>query len=223
MVCLLTALADIAVADFVDRTNLPVSVVVDISASGVSLLGTVFLSGFLCRLLGEADGDQGSSVWTVFRTLAWRRLVGADLLVTLLFVIGLIALVVPGLIAVNLFAIVGPVIDIEGKPVVAALRRSAHLVRRHFWSVALLVTLPEAVASEIEAVAPDSTSVRAILEDLAIRGLGQAVVEAAIGLVTVQLSYRLIALDRGPAARDGQEPGDAKIAGVPDGRRQPRA
>jgi hypothetical protein len=206
IVCILTALAETVVDDFIDPTNLPLSAVADLFASGVSLLGAVFLSGFLCRLVGEPD--ESASIRKVVRTLAWGRLVGADLLVTFLVVVGLIAFVIPGLIAVNIFAIVGPVIDIEDVSVIAALRRSAHLVRHHFWKVALLVTLPVAVASEIEAVAPDSTSVRAILETLAIRGLGQALVEAAIGLVTVQLCYRLIALDRAPHVVEGQGPSD---------------
>jgi hypothetical protein len=219
-VSILTALVETVVADFIDPANLPLLVFAGLAASGVSLLGAVFLSGFLCRLVGEAD--ESASVRKVLRTLAWGRLIGADLLVTLLVVIGLIALVIPGLIAVNFFAIVGPVIDIEDVSVIAALRRSAHLVRQHFWKVALLVTLPVAVASEIEAVAPDSTSVRAILEILAIRGLGQALVEAAIGLVTVQLCYRLIAVDRVPDAVKGQEPGE-KEEGLRDPGQEPRA
>jgi hypothetical protein len=199
---------DIAVDDLVDRTNLPASLVGDVSASGVSLLGAVFLSGFLCRLTGGAEeSDESLTIRKVFQTLAWGRLVGADLLVALLVVIGLILLVIPGLLAVNFFAVVGPVIDIEDTSVIAALRRSAHLVRGHFWAVALLITLPAALASELEAVAPDSISVRAILEILAVRGVAQAVVEAAIGLVAVQLCYRLIALDRAGPESENVRPG----------------
>lgn len=220
VVCILTAVAENIVTDFVDRSNLPISVVADLSASGVSLLGAVFLSGFLCRLAGEeGDRNEHASVRTVLRTLAWRRLVSADLLVTSLVVIGLIALVIPGLIAVNLFAVVGPVIDIEDQSVIGALRRSAHLVRRHFWTVALLVTLPVAVASEIEAIAPDWTSVKAALETLVIRGLCQALIEAAIGLITVQVCYRLIAADRARSAVEGHEPGGT-VAGIPGRRRE---
>jgi hypothetical protein len=85
--------------------------------------------------------------------------------------------------------------------------------------VALLITLPVALASEFEAVAPDWTGVRAILETLAIRGLGQALVEAAIGLIAVQLCYRLIALDHVPSAVAGQEPG-GMAEGLPDRRRE---
>jgi hypothetical protein len=209
VVSIVTALAEIAVEDLVDRANVPLSLLADLSASGVSLLGPVFLSGFLGRLVGEAeDGKESTTtVRRVLRTLPWGRLVLADVLVVLLVVIGLAALVIPGLLAINLFAVVGPVIEIENRPVIAALRRSAHLVRQHFWAVALLVTLPVAAASEIDSVAPDPISVAAILEILAVRGVAEALAEAAIGLVLVELCYRLIALDRQPAA-EGEEPGE---------------
>jgi hypothetical protein len=169
----------------------------------VVLLGTVFLSGFLSRLVREVEGgSERASVRTVVRTLPWGRLIGADLLVGLLVVVGLIALVIPGLAAIVFFAVVGPVIEIENRPVIAALRRSAHLVRRHFWPVALLVVLPLAVATGIfDSVAPHPDSLWAVLEILAIRGLAEALVEAAIGLTLVELCYRLIAVDR------VQEPG----------------
>jgi hypothetical protein len=209
-VCVVTALVEIALDHFVDRASLPLSLLADLSASGVSILGAVFLSGFLTRLVGDADdGSQSVSVREVVRTLPWGRLVGADLMVALLAVIGLIALVIPGLIAINLFAVVGPVIEIEDRRVIAALRRSAHLVRPHFWTVALLVTLPVAVASEIDNLAPHPSSVGAVLGILAVRGLGEALIEAAIGLISVKLCYRLIALDR---ARPAQRP-DMKMNG----------
>jgi predicted secreted protein len=127
--------------------------------------------------------------------------------VALLLIIGLLALVIPGLIVINLLGLVGPVIDIEDRPVFAALRRSAHLVRPRFWWVALLVILPLALASEIERFDPDPSSVRAVLEIIAVRGLAAGVAEAAIGLILVKLCYRLIELDRAAAAE--QQPGQA--------------
>ena len=149
------------------------------------------------------------------RTLPWFRLIRADILVAVLVVVGLIALVIPGLVAVNLFAVVGPVIEIENRPVIAALRRSAHLVRLQFWKVALLATLPVILASEIDSISPDHlTSAGAILEVLAIRGLAEAVVEAGIGLMLVELCYRLIALDRRQADAEGKErPGTCRRRG----------
>src|SRR5215469_1718277 len=187
------AVAEIVVEVFVDRANISVSLAGDLTASAVGLLGAVFLSGFLCRLVGGDGDEEDTSIRHVARTLPWWRLIRADLLVALVVVIGLIALVVPGLIAVNLLAVTGPVI--------AALRRSAHLVRGHFWAVALLATLPVALASEVDAFGPHPTSPTAVIELLAIRGPGDAVIEAAIGLILVKLCYRLIRLDRELAGR----------------------
>jgi len=205
VVSVLTAAAEVVADVFADQTSLPLSLLTALSASGVVLLGTVFLSGFLSRLVREVEGgSERASVRTVVRTLPWGRLIGADLLVGLLVVVGLIALVIPGLAAIVFFAVVGPVIEIENRPVIAALRRSAHLVRRHFWPVALLVVLPLAVATGIfDSVTPHPDSLWAVLEILAIRGLAEALIEAAIGLTLVELCYRLIALDR--AQEPGQE------------------
>jgi hypothetical protein len=190
------ALVDIAVTDLIDHSNLPLTTFGELSSSAVSVLGAVFLSGFLCRIVGEAEHDgEGASLGEVVRTLPWLRLVLADLLVVLLVVIGLLALVIPGLAALSLFAVVGPVIEIENQRVRTALRRSVHLVWPYFWWVTLLATVPLALSSELEYLAPEPNTVAEILEDLAIRGVGLGLLEAVIGLVLVELCYRLIALD----------------------------
>jgi hypothetical protein len=199
-VSLLTAVIEIVVDHFVDPGNVTLSLSAEISAAGVSLLGTLFLSGVLTRLVGESEhGGAHQSLAQVARSLPWGRLVLADVAVVLLTVAGLLLLVIPGLIIVNLLAVTGPVIEIEDRRVRAALRRSAHLVRRRFWAVALLATLPVILASQIESLIPDPENAGEILEVLAIRGIGEALVEAAIGLVLVELCYRLIALDAAAA------------------------
>jgi hypothetical protein len=190
------ALLEIVAADLIDRTNVPLSIASDLSASSLSTLGTVFLSGFLCRLVGHAEqGAERPSIWQVARSLPWGRLFLADLLVGLLVLIGVLALVIPGVFVLTLFAVVAPVIEIEDRRVFAALRRSAHLVRPHFWWVLLLAAVPLFLLIAIETGVPDGEHPAAILEALAIRGVADAVVEAAIGLVLVTLCYRLIDLD----------------------------
>jgi hypothetical protein len=163
-------------------------------AEGIGLLGTVLLSGFLCRLTGEA-GHGRVTLGHVIRTLPWGRLVLADLVVTVVVVIGLAALIIPGLVLANLLAIVGPLIEIEDQPVRAALRRSGRLVRPYFWRVALVATVPVILVSGVESAGPEPSGALEILEALAIRGLAGGLLEAAVGLILVQLCYRLIALD----------------------------
>jgi hypothetical protein len=192
VVSVVTAVAEIVVDEYVDRANLPLVVFADLSASAVSLLGAVFLSGFICKLTA-ARGEV--SVRQVLRILPWARLIGADLLVALLVVIGILLLVIPGLVAINLFAVVGPVIEIEDLRIRAALRRSARLVKPHFWTVALLVTLPIAITGEIDGIVPEPDNLRAVIENLAVRGVVEGFAEAVIALIVVYLSRRLIELD----------------------------
>ena len=69
-VSVVTAVVEIAVEEYVDRANTPLSIVADISASGVSVLGAVFLSGFICRLVGSGEDDD-TGVMAVLRTMPW--------------------------------------------------------------------------------------------------------------------------------------------------------
>jgi hypothetical protein len=169
--------------------------VAGILAEGVALLGTVLVSGFLCRLTGAAGRPERVALGHVTRTLPWRKLVAADILVALATIATLLALIIPGLIMATLLAVVGPVIEIEDRTARAALRRSAHLVRPYFWRVALIATVPVLAVAELEAVGPEPWGVPGIFEILAIRGVAEGFLEAVIGLVLIQLSYRLIAVD----------------------------
>ncbi len=199
-ISLVTVLADIGITNLVDHTNVPLVTAGELISTALEVLGSVFLSGFLCRIVGAAEhGQERASVGQVARTLPWSRLIRADLLAVLIVVIGLILLVIPGLIAITLLAIIGPVIEIEDKSVRAAVRRSGHLVRQKFWWVVLLATVPLAAVSELESLAPEPHSVSTALEMLAIRGFGTSVLDALISLVLVELAYQLIALDRTPA------------------------
>jgi hypothetical protein len=226
-----TTLAELGVDELVPQDSFPWSLIADLTASGLSLLGAVFLSGFLTKLVGgsrENDSgrqetgtgqagnsngrpDDGPSIKQVLRTLPWGRLIGADVLVAVLVVLGLLLLVIPGLILFNLLALVGPVIEVENLKIMAAIRRSTHLVRGHFWSVALLATLPVAIAGEIETLAPEPDNFGQFLKVLAVRGLGEGLAEAVVGLILVQLTLRLLALDRhannaGANTRDSNNP-----------------
>jgi len=201
-----TVLLEIVAKDIIDRSDQSLSLTADLSSTAVSILGTVFLSGFLCRLIGAAEhGRRSASLTEVARSLPWWRLVRADLVVVLLSIVGVVLLIIPGVVAFVLLAVAGPVIELEGRPVWAALRRSAHLVRPYFWKVALL-TLPLTIAgSEVESIPPHPGSPGTIVAALVIRALGEAVAEAALGLVLVELCYQLIACDRLRPAADRKE------------------
>jgi hypothetical protein len=206
VVSLATAVAEIIVDNVVDPTNDLLSIGGFLSAQAISLFGSVLLAGFLCRLVGTPQRSSGEvTVRRVLRTLPWVSLVVADVLASVLVVAGIVALVIPGLVIFNLLTVVGPVIEIERLSPVSGLRRSAQLVRRHFWPVALLVGAPLLLLATVESTLPDSHGATAIFELLSVRGVIVAVLETAIGLVQVALSYRLIALAPRPSSvRGGQ-------------------
>ena len=141
VVCAVTVAAELAADHLLDRRTWPRRLAGSLSASAVSLLGAVFLSGFLSRLVSETGHGEhdahGTRIRDVLRSLPWGSLILADLLAALIIVVGLLALIIPGLVAITLLAVVGPVIEIEHRHAWAGLRRSAHLVRPHFWRVAL--------------------------------------------------------------------------------------
>src|SRR5450631_3274679 len=191
VVSAVTLAVESAADHLLDRADLTSALVGAVSTSTVSLLGAVFLSGFLCRLVTVSEhestkhgitghgasehgttahekaahekaahrqtgpGADGSRIRDVLRSLPWGSLILADLLATLIIVIGLVALIIPGLIAITLLAVVGPVIELERQHAVAGLRRSAHLVRPHFWRVAAFATVPLLVANGVIGILPD--------------------------------------------------------------------
>jgi hypothetical protein len=249
-----TVAVELAADHLLDRADVTSAVVGALSTSTVSLLGAVFLSGFLCRLVsttehgatehakaehgatvhgatehakaeeGKAEDAKtahaktgpdadGSRIRDVLRSLPWGSLILADLLTALIVVVGLVALIIPGLIAITLLAVVGPVIELERRPAVSGLRRSARLVRPYFWRVALYATLPLLVANGVVGLLPDPSGPTDVVTTLVVRSIGEGVVESVVGLLLVELCFRLIAADRAAARLAAQPVGLAERAG----------
>jgi hypothetical protein len=195
-VSLLTAIGDILVEHFIDPSNAPAYTTAELSTTAVSLLGTVFLSGLVCRLTSATErGAERPTLRQVARSLPWGRLILADLALVVIVIAGVIALVIPGLVAITLLSIVGPVVEIEDRKVLRALRRSAGLVRPQFWRCFLIAGLPLIAVNELEAVTPEPTGPGEIAQVLAIKGVAEGLAEAAISLVLVAMCFKLIALD----------------------------
>jgi hypothetical protein len=218
-----TVAAELAADHLLGGAGLTTALAGSLSTSMVSLLGAVFLSGFLCRLVSDTENGQtghretghdtdGTRIRDVLRSLPWGSLILADLLAALIIVAGLLALIIPGLIAITLLAVVGPVIEIEHRHAVAGLRRAAHLVRPQFWRVAAFGTLPLVLANGIVAVLPDPSGTTGVVTTVVVRSAGEGIVEAAVGLLLVELCYRLIA-----AERDAARPAVQPVGGIPGG------
>lgn len=205
-VSLLSAAAEMLVDHYVDPADAVPSLTASLGATGISLAGTVLLSGFVCRLISTAErGKAAMTLPQVARSLPWGRLIAADLLVSLAVLAGLVLLVIPGLVVLTLFAVVGPVIEIEHRKVFAAMRRSVRLTRAHPWTTLLVAAVPLALTGEVEALAPEPHHAGEIAEFLILRGVAEGIVEACIALILVELCFALI---------DAQPPATAASSGV---------
>jgi hypothetical protein len=113
------------------------------------LLGEVFYSGTVAVSLTHPEHEEPPSIREVARRLDYRRLILVDIAYVALVIIGLLTFVVPGILVFVWFGLAGPVVEIEGRTVVGALRRSASLVRHNFWLVFLVLGPVELVGDAV--------------------------------------------------------------------------
>ena len=99
--------------------------------------GTLY-QGMVVRLVedvqdGRRDWSAGELLKSVTSVIV--PLILAGLLVGLMFVVGIILLIVPGLLVLTFFAVTGPAIVVERLGVIEGLKRSRELVKGHAWQV----------------------------------------------------------------------------------------
>lgn len=112
------------------------------------LLGEVFYSGAVAVSLTHPAHEEPPSILEVARRLDYRRLILVDIAYVALVILGLVAFFIPGILVFVWFGLAGPVVELEGRPVIAALRRSASLVRHNFWLV-LFVLAPVELLGDV--------------------------------------------------------------------------
>ncbi len=112
------------------------------------LLGEVFYSGAVAVSLTHPAHEKPPTIAEVARRLDYRRLILVDLAYVALVIVGLVAFFIPGILVFVWFGLAGPVVELEGRPVLGALRRSASLVRHNFWLV-FLVLAPVELAGDL--------------------------------------------------------------------------
>jgi hypothetical protein len=113
------------------------------------LLGEVFYSGAVAVSLTHPAHEKPPSIAEVARRLDYRRLILVDIAYVALVIVGLLAFFVPGILVFVWFGLAGPVVEIEGRTVSGALRRSASLVRHNFWLVCLVLAPVELVGDAV--------------------------------------------------------------------------
>jgi hypothetical protein len=180
----------------IDRhVSRPVAAIITSAASAVfSMVGVVVYAGILDKVVGaHLHGHPDLDVPEIWRVLPLGRLVAADVVLAVATLVGLALFVVPGVIIFTLWSLVGPVLTIEDRTVGSALRRSAHLVRPHFWLTLLLVTLPLQVEQAVlHAIHYTDIFEHPLVPAFLLNGLLGMVIGSVVGLVEVVLAYDLI-------------------------------
>jgi hypothetical protein len=170
----------------------------------VSTIAGTLYQGIVVSLVRDVqDGRRDSSMGDLVSqaTPFILPLIGAGILSGLGIGIGIFLLIVPGLILLTIWAVIAPVIVVEGSGVIAAFGRSRELVRDNGWPVfgviivAFLITLIGGlIFGGIAASIADGPLLRIVFSALA------STITAPIGaLVAAVLYYRLLAIKGRPA------------------------
>lgn len=167
-----------------------------------SLVGEAFYAGIVAAVVLQwKAGRELPRPSALARTIPYRRLIGADLILAFGAAIGFVLLIVPGVVFLTYFFIAPAVIKLEGLAVRDAFRRSAQLVRGSFWRVLAIGTV---VVVGTEVVSEGLTYVvHTLASELVVSILVDAALEPLQGLVTVLVALALIDLHgrAGPPGR----------------------
>lgn len=125
------------------------------AVTATSLLGEVFYSGAVAVSLTHPADERPPSLIEIARRLNYGRLIAIDLIYVALVLVGMVALIVPGMLFFVWFGLSGPVVEIEERTIRGALGRSRELVRSNFW-VVFFVLVPIEIVGDAAAEAIES-------------------------------------------------------------------
>src|SRR5947209_8167387 len=115
-----------------------VAAVVGLLSTAAAFVGTTFVQGALVEAVdGEHRGVPVEGVADLYRR-SWSRLrplVAVSILTGIGVGLGVLLFVVPGIMLAIRWALVAPIVMLEGQGARAAMRRSRELVRGHRWAV----------------------------------------------------------------------------------------
>lgn len=180
VVFLITGLASAIVASLVDRGSTFGGFLLGIVAIAVILVGTYWVQGALVFAVKDArDGAVTASNEEILRKVRpfLGILIVAGIIAGFGVAIGLVLLIVPGLVLLTWWALVVPVIVLEGRRVVASFGRSRALVRGHGWTVFGVVI----IAAILSTIVSNAISIMlSFLPDFLDQWLGSAVAGAVV-------------------------------------------
>jgi hypothetical protein len=177
--------------------------VIAVVAGVLSSIGTIVYAGVLDELVGSVvRDDRRPSISEVVHALPIWRLIGADVLVTVLIAPAFALGAVPGFVLLAMLAIVGPVVNIEDARPFPAVVRSFRLTARHLWLTMLAVGLPLLVEIGVHHWLLHLRVEADVLIEIAVSVPMILTVGAFVGLVEVELAYALLARDDGSSVAE---------------------
>ncbi|MGN6557191.1 MAG: hypothetical protein ACTHLH_04165 [Solirubrobacterales bacterium] len=111
------------------------------------LLGEIFFSGAIAISLTHPHGEQPPKLREIAARIKYGRLIAVDIAFVVIVYVGVLLGLIPGILVFVFLGLAGPVIEIEERSAVAALRRSFQLVRGSFWLV-FWVLVPIEIAGD---------------------------------------------------------------------------
>lgn len=176
-------------------TDVLVAVLVAV-VSGFAGLASIFYAGLLDYASAAWHrGQEAPSPRSLLHKLPWMQLIVASILWFLVVLAGLLLAVVPGLVALALFSLTGPILVREELRAVPAMRRSAQLVWRRPGLVLLTAVLPFLfelyLADLVGELLGHSIALALVVEILATLFLA-----SYVGLLEVVTAHQLIATER---------------------------
>lgn len=192
----------VAVIDGIAGDDLGLGLLVVVASAAV---GTLYQGVVVGLVRDVQDGRRDSSIGELVRAALpfVVPLFGAGLLAAIGIAVGLLALIVPGLFLLTIWAVIAPAIVIERRGVFDAFRRSRELVRGHGWEVfgVVVVAFLIAIATALILAGLAEALADGPLLAIVFSALASTVTAPIEALVAAVLYYRLLPLQR-PAAVD---------------------
>lgn len=113
------------------------------------LLGEIFFSGAIAISLTHPHGEEPPGLREIAGRIKYGRLVVVDVGFVAIVALGLLLGLVPGVLAFVFLGLAGPIVEIEERSALTALRRSFQLVRGSFWLVFWVLVPIEIVGDAI--------------------------------------------------------------------------
>jgi hypothetical protein len=175
------------------------------------LLGEVFYTGAVAALMtGEHEANEPPSLLEIAREVEYTRLIAIDVIYAVVVALGFLLLVVPGVAAFVFLALAAPIVEIEGRGVRAAIRRSVRLVRGRFWTVLAILLPIELIGDGLTQVLsdlPHHLIGNSFLADWSADVLANLVTTPFYAVAAVLLTVELICEKEGAGPRIHSVPG----------------